>query len=400
LSHPPSAKALAKALSGAVQSRPSQPADIDCEFGASSPLSRADERRVSRSNSGNLSFDDSINFSGGADLEQIKLARKHRRLEDSAAVQSPSPTSAVTSNRSKRGDGKIAGSERGEPESFGMGKAQNGSGDGYSGKDSGSGELTSSADRRGPFERTQPVASAPRHKPAGHGIDSMAAVGARTSAPAIQACTQRFVGRVTAECRGSLFMESSVGTTDIFIPAPLCKSRSSPVQLGDTLTVEAFESIVSGNRWKALRILTPDGATEDAGKSRRAGCGDSGGPVVKESTVLGKEPGQVIRNLTVEVRNCDVVSDRYVAEQVSAGVGKGGRGTRSNSDKAARDDAADSRDRLGGGGKGMCSTPRSTSWEEGPVGANLPASDTGGRRVVCKSGSGPPAAGGGKPKYG
>jgi hypothetical protein len=289
-------------------------------------------------------------------------------------------------------------------ESPGMGKAQNGTGDGFSGKGPSSGEL---ADRRGPFERTAPAASAPRHKPAGHGIDPMAAAGARTSAPVTQACTQRFVGKVTAECRGSLFMESSVGTTDIFIPAPLCKSRSSPVQVGDTLDVEVFESIVSGNRWKVLRILTPDGATEDAGKGRRPGGGDSGGPVVKESAAaLGKESGQVVRNLTVEVRNCEaspwagqLSADRYVEGGSVSWAGKGGRGPRAkqDSDKIVRDEAADSRDRLGGGGKGMCSTPRSNSWEEGPVGTNPPASDAGGRRVVK---TGPPAVGGGKPKFG
>jgi hypothetical protein len=430
LSHPPSAKALTKALS-AVQSRPSNPAeqtsaarDLEClprkshalcegsrDLGVSSPRSPADDRRaVARSSSGNLSFDDSVNFTGGADLEQVKLMKKYRRLEDSGAVLASSPTLPVSSSKSKRADGgsgKTSG-DRGEErasEQFATGKAQNGSGDGYNGKGSSSAETTSSTDRRGPLERTAPAAAAPRHKPAGHGIDAMNTGVNRISAPA-QACTQRFVGRVTAESRGSLFMESSVGTTDIFIPAPLCKSRTSPVQVGDTLAVEAYENMVNGNRWKVLRILTPDGMTEDAGKGRRSGGGDSGGPVVKESIVVGKESGQLIRNLKVEVRNCDtspwtgqLSADRYGEGGGVGPAGRGGRGLlrpRQDGDKSARDEAMDNRDRVNSGGRGISSAARSSSWEEGPIGTNPPASDTGGRRVLCKNNSGPPAAGAGK----
>jgi hypothetical protein len=162
------------------------------------------------------------------------------------------------------------------------------------------------------------------------------------------------------------------------------------VQVGDTLAVEAYENMVNGNRWKVLRILTPDGMTVDAGKGRRSGGGNG-------SKIAGKESGQLTRDLTMEARNCD--TSRYGEGGGVGPTGKGGRGMlrpRQDGDKCARDEASENRDRLGGGGRGMSSAASSSSWEEGPVGANPPASDTGGRQVLCKVDSGPPAAGVGK----
>jgi hypothetical protein len=66
----------------------------------------------------------------------------------------------------------------------------------------------------------------------------------------------RFMGTVTNSHKGSFFMESSPGNSDVFVPqSVVAEYGSRPIFVGAQLTVEAVENHSGRNRWMAVRIV-------------------------------------------------------------------------------------------------------------------------------------------------
>ena len=65
----------------------------------------------------------------------------------------------------------------------------------------------------------------------------------------------RITGAISKFHKGSFFMESSAGTSDVYVPEVVFQNWPEKLKEGDVVTVAAVEHKVGKNRWKATMIL-------------------------------------------------------------------------------------------------------------------------------------------------
>ena len=275
-SHPP---LLSKALSTAQAHQTTWPAPAERPSCTDDVASDADTARpragggvgraMSRSNSGNYAAEEvggGGGSAGGADGDVSKLARKHRGLEDAGGGSQDASSPRPGGRSQDTGAAKIstaapglaapapapapAGHRRSEDvaalqqllpapapaSALGAGSVRG------RGREGGPTRSRDEAGRAEAVPESRPAEPTVKLRAVG-GAGGGAAVAAAAAAAAAAtmvvpppgACTGRITGRVMAENKGSLFMESAPGIVDVFIPGPICRARTYPVQVGTRL---------------------------------------------------------------------------------------------------------------------------------------------------------------------